>query len=42
VKNAIGEAARWVVAGVGFALAWIAVASTPSSKPDQPRSEGKS
>jgi hypothetical protein len=33
VKHAIVGAAKWIVAGAGAALAWIAIVTTPRSKP---------
>jgi hypothetical protein len=42
MKHAIVEAGKWIVAGVGAALAWIAIVATPRSKPDEPPSDGKS
>lgn len=36
MRKAIAEAAKWVVAGIGAALAWIAIVTTPRSKPRTP------
>jgi hypothetical protein len=38
MKRSIGGAVKWIVAGVGAALAWIAIVATPKSEPEAPHS----
>lgn len=42
VKHSMAQAGRWIVAGVGAALAWVAIVSTPRSKPDESPARRKS
>lgn len=34
MKHSVAQAAKWIVAGCGAALAWIAIVSTPRTDPD--------